>query len=321
MSPGGNNRTWQSKDAPYDVSPDGSQVVFVHEASRDRVAGVYLLDTRASPPHWRFLLPLDFTFREVRLSPDGSKLSLTRAPLDVYVRDISTGSEEQLTSTGNANLASWDPTSRYLVYQTPIGKSPGSSEPDSLFGVHVFDLAAKSSRALTHDGSPLYGGSCRFAPDGSAVVFALGIRMGTSRDASSYGHICRVNVDGTQFLDLTPADRTNNDFPVWLPDGRILFKAYEVGTFARHHTDVINADGTDRRRWPFDLDFPFGVVSSDGHYRVYTDADSSGQYGVLYRQALDDFTGITRQQLTTYIAPDSLEAVSAVQLDAVAAVW
>jgi dipeptidyl aminopeptidase/acylaminoacyl peptidase len=296
--------TWHGVDFPYDVSANESLVVFTRLEPSGVGAGAYVVPVSGNAVP-TFLLPVDIVAADpngFRFSPDGKELVMVRRGYDdLYVLDIATGAERQITFTeGNNALApDWDPGGRYIVYTRP-DLHPGA--PDSSSGIHIVDLDTLTDRVLRAGGEVVYGGNPRWSPDGRSILFSYGVRMGSRTPL----HIFRVDLDGAGYQDLTPTEVRNNDYPQWIEGGeRIIYESYDESTFSRHETRVMKADGSDASRWPIDLRGGPSALSRDGKFLVVVDADSSGNYGVLHVQSSTDQCGVSRRQIVPDYSPAS----------------
>jgi len=284
-------------DWAYDITPDGSRVLYRHRDSTDALpGGVYLLEVSDTLRRTLVFPNTGFFASDCRFSSDGSRIAYTRNALeDIYVRDLVTGNDTQITSTnGNAVTPDWDPSGRYIVYSR-VFHDQGT--PDSTAGIHIVDTVTLTDIAFRHSGAVIFGVQPRWSPDSLKIAFYTnGIP----------DHIITVSVDGREYRDLTPNDQRNNDYPTWINKGAgLLFESYSPSSFNIHETQVINADGSGRARLAFDTRYAIGfaAVAQAARLCAYTGADPTVRYYVLLLRSLDDAKGVTIRQLT--YAPSS----------------
>lgn len=292
-----------SLDFAFDISPDGSTVIYGHTGSDSTPPGIYLVGiSPGSVP--RFLKevspstgdPLDFRF-----APNGRDIVFVTARgggSDLWVLSIDTGEERQVTFTyGNATSGDWDPSGSYIVYSRPF---LNYGAPDTSAGLFIVDTKTLSDHALLHGMQPTYGGDPRWSPDSTRISFWYGTRVrDTSGRATMALHVYSVGVDGSDLRDLTPTSLDNCQYHDWIEGGgRILYEVFDRKTFAVHNTRAMLPDGSGNSLWFMDLFLGRSAVSRDGSVVVYTGADSSGAFGVLYLQGTRDTEGRTRRQIT-----------------------
>jgi Tol biopolymer transport system component len=280
-------------DWAYDMSPDGGSVLYRHRDSTGTLpGGVYLLKVSDTLNTTSIFPNSSFIASDCRFSPDGLKIAYTRNfREDIYVRNIVTGEDTQVTFTyGNSVTPDWDPSGRYIVYSRVFHDY---NTPDSTAGIHIVDTETLTDTAFRHSGEVVFGASPRWSPDSLTIVFyTQGIP----------DHIITVTVDGSQYRDLTPSDRRNNNYPVWINRGTsLLFESYSPSSFNVHETHVVRADGTGRAKLPFDVRYVIGfaAVATVANLCAYTGPDSTGNYYVLLLRQLNDATGVSTRQLTT----------------------
>ena len=165
------------------------------------------------------------------LSPDGTILAYTSyragAP-NIYLRNLSSGTEERLTSgEGLALPGSWSPDGRYLALSLSVD---GNSD------IYLYDTKRKGlTRLTTYWGIDV---SPSFAPDGRRLVF--------TSDRGGTPQLYLTDTEGRSTVRLT-YDGDYNTSPAWSPRGDTI--AF-VGRSAQRTLDVytIRADGSRLQR-------------------------------------------------------------------------
>jgi Tol biopolymer transport system component len=295
--------TWKQGDGPFDISPDNRFVLYLHRASQEGPQGVYLLDRQSDgPPRllWEFVTGFDTPY-DPRFSPDATKLAMTRDFVrDIYLHDIDTGEERQLTFTnGNAKSPDWHPAGILIAYARWVCGS--YQQPDTTCGPFIVNVTTGEETRIRHKGAVVTGSDPRWSPDGSRLALSMGVRSDYETTTSRW-HIFAVTPDGSSLTDLTPRENRFNSDPMWLSESEILYRSENATGVHSFDWRVVNRKTGAIRRWEVDLPLNFSrlEVSRDGRYVVYNDADPSGSYGVLYLQETSDETGETREQLTTF---------------------
>lgn len=225
-------------DYEPDVSPDGSTIVFVSNRAGEGTAQLFLMATDGSA-----VRRLTFSGRDdpavvddyPHWSPDGRRIVFQRtrsvagrADADIWLIDIETGEESQLTDTPNA----WDSTPSF----TADGRGVlFESNRDGDYEIYRLDLASRALTQLTHDdGADL---EAKASPDGKRIVFA------SDRDGDF--EVYTMALDGSDLRQLTrnhAADRCAH----WSPDSKRL--SFYSERDDNREIYAMNADGSDQRR-------------------------------------------------------------------------
>jgi TolB protein len=243
-------------------SPDGRSIGFLP----DQVPRPFVVDVAGGPPR----LVVNFRTSALDWSPDGTRLVL--ADEDLYTVNVDGSGLTQITFTtfGAETDPRWSPDGRRISYRweediyvvnadgtdphlvmeshTNFGEGPRLFwSPDSarvyenLRSVRWDGTDLRDVDVADPEGSGLYAGADAFNPDGTRLVFNLGIDMWT------------VGVDGASPERVTDDSGVDADLlPAWSPDGasilyRINEESREDGTFIRS-IGVVAPDGSNPRR-------------------------------------------------------------------------
>jgi len=190
--------TDQPSDRSPSFSPDGKQVVFVHEA-RDN-SDIFSVNVDGTNRQ-RLVKSANIDEIMPRISPDGSKLAYTSVRRDVVslvVQDLGTGRRTVLVA-GVAFSPSWSPDGKRIAFKTESGNAVGC------IGIVNADGTNRTSFANGVDG-------CRAAswsPDGTELVFGAG--------ADGQTRLFRAKVDVVEAATAVTTVATNiaDDFPAW----------------------------------------------------------------------------------------------------------
>jgi TolB protein len=211
------------------------------------------------------------------LSPDGTILAYTSyraGSPNIYLRNLSSGAEERLTSGEGLGLpGSWSPDGRYLalsqstdgnsdiyLYDTRrknmtrlttywgIDVSPSfapdgrrlvfTSDRAGTPQLYVTDLEGRSAARLTYDGD--YNTSPAWSPRGDTIAFV-------GRSPQRTLDVYTVRADGSRLQRLTGGGG-NYESPTWAPNGR--FVMYNSGQGNAWHRHLMRETGQGGRMLP-----------------------------------------------------------------------
>jgi dipeptidyl aminopeptidase/acylaminoacyl peptidase len=250
----------QYADDPQ-ISPDGSQVVFVNrffDKMSDRVRGnLWVVDREGKQPLRPLLTGLT-NYSTPRWSPDGTRILYTTADEEgrgqLYLRWMDTGQTAMLTHFERAPSGfSWSPDGYQIAFtmfvpeaQTAFAK--GASKPDG---------ASWAPAPTSHE-------ELQYRSDGRGFL------------KPGYNHVFVMWAAGGAPRQLTKGPFQHRGTPVWTPDGDALLIAANRREDARHETndteiyEVSVEDGAIRA-----LTDRYGpdrapTISPDGEWIAYT---------------------------------------------------
>ena len=210
----------------FDISPDGSQVIF---SAFDAPVQVWVVGIEGGDPELLSTdcsgIPAECMDAAPAYSPDGKRIAFVRATETssvLAIRDLASGDvtilDSTRSSTSNVWLdePSWSPDSQ-IVYH----KVMHDDALDKVVDTNIFIVNADGSglhELALPDGTPW--GDADWSPDGSRIVFgSYPIRAGF---AGGNAEVYSVRPDGTDLQQLTHLG-VGSGAPSWTPDGAHIF--------------------------------------------------------------------------------------------------
>ncbi|MDE2943901.1 MAG: amidohydrolase family protein [Gemmatimonadota bacterium] len=242
------------------VSPDGRRIAFT------ALGDLWLLDTEADEAEAaggatpRRLTDDPFVDLMPAWSRDGSRLAYASdraGSLDIWVRDMATGTETRATTEPGGEVGPvFSPAGDRIVFTSVMGLQAA---------VQVVDLATGELTTIRND---LFAPSRpSFSPDGRTIAMSV-LSQYSSRFREGRNEILLQPLDGGETRRVTAADHENMgvralDGPVWSPDGRRMAYASEGVLWmvevdaegapsgppvrlSNHHADAISWTGDSR---------------------------------------------------------------------------
>jgi hypothetical protein len=251
----------------------------------------------------RYLAPADFFWpHNMRFSPDSRRIVCTYAWV-LYIVDIASATYwNPIYATNGADYPDWSPDGRHILYSRAIYNPNTGEVPLDSAGVHYLDLVTgedhqiKADHVLEHGNNVYFGRFTRWSPDGSefALIEPHPLRVDVSL----------VNRDGTNHRVLDTGNVL--DYFHWYRrpargmDGLAFFEIQHPGG-----PRYVSRDGKERRSFgrSINIDTAF---SPDGEWVVEPGRDPVDPVAVLFVQRIDDVTGASRRQLTSWDPPENL---------------
>ncbi len=188
------------------VAPDGQSYAFVALGDLWRLTAGRLERLTADL----------FVEADPQFSPDGTRLVYATdrgGSMELWLRDLATGADRQLTKTGGSALPAWAPDGTRIVFQVQRGIATE---------IHSVDVTTGATKPLRTN---LFGPSrATFSPDGRFVAVAA-LRANSAKYREGRNDILIMPADGSpDRWVVPPAGRgigaRGIDGPVWSPDGK-----------------------------------------------------------------------------------------------------
>lgn len=202
------------------ISPDGRRVAFV------ALGDLYVMPIGGTPEN---LTKDRFLDAEPAWSPDGNRIAWSTdrggGLLDLWVRDLRTGEERQLTRLPTSAMgASWSPDGKRIAFLDVDGVWRRAN-------VSVVDV---ETGTVTRIHESMFGpGNPSWSPDGRRVALAA-LAPYSSRFREGTNQILTISTEGRGGGDAwyTPVQHLSIDSrvgagPVWSPDGKKMAVIYE----------------------------------------------------------------------------------------------
>jgi hypothetical protein len=251
----------------------------------------------------RYLAPADFFWpHNMRFSPDSRRIVCTYAWV-LYIVDIGSATYwYPIYATNGADYPDWSPDGRYILYSRAGFDANTDAWSLDSNGVHYLDLVTgedhqiKADHVLEHGNDVYFGRYTRWSPDGSEFCV---IEPYVSRQ-----NVSLVKRDGTNHRVLHTG--RNLTYLHWYTrpargmDGLAFQEIVRPGG-----THYVSRDGRERRGFGHRINIDT-AFSPDGEWVVAPGRDPVDPVVVLFVQRIDDVTGASRRQLTSWDPPENL---------------
>ncbi len=228
------------------LSPDGMTILF--ESDRTGNSEIYTMNVNGTGI-------TQLTFNDSNddspiWSPDGKLIafaSVRDGDSEIYVMDSNGQNQKRLTkSPGDDSHPKFSPDGRRIIFNS--ARTTGDVSIDWGKQTHeIFSMSIDGSdvRQLTQNNTVTTYAS--FSPDGKKIVFRKVIDgSGFNWDLTTHTRNSEVFV-----LDIASGEQINlsnspayDGWPVWTPDGRIVFASNRNGIPSRSALYIVNANGT-----------------------------------------------------------------------------
>lgn len=225
--------------SPPPADPNSDRIVYRLASSFPGATGIFvnydIYVTNVDKPGLTRITYLNDIPERPTWSPNGDKIAYTWNR-GLYVTSSDGSGQYELLWEGSGKRFPLDPA------WSPNGKQIAFADVSKLY---ILDIGTKRLVRLGNDS--IRGIEPSWSPDGSKIAFTY--QSPSSHNSRTYS-IGVINIDGSNFVQLTPADDSAS--PEWSPDGhKIVFTRNE-------NIHVMNADGTgvetlrqvDKSFWP-----------------------------------------------------------------------
>jgi len=301
-------------DAPFiNWSPDGKQLVLVDRESDHAPLSLFLLDLESSTRR-RITSPPPKSLGDSTpvFAADGSGIvfvrTLSLAVQDIFLLDLKTGQEQQLTKDRRRIYGlAWNPNDNRIIFSSTRSAnsrlwriSAKGGEPERLPGIAdqagflaisqngkrlaytrsvidtniwLYDLPEKLTTTPTGAvlmASTRHEQGPRFSPDGARIAFA------SNRSGSL--EIWVADSNGQNMNQLTNFNGPSTGSPMWSPDGKFI--VFDSRPGGNPDVYVVSADGGLPRRLTTDATQEIVPSwSQDGRW-IYFTSNRSGRYEI-----------------------------------------
>ncbi len=293
----------KAREADVAWSADSRRIAFSTKRDGDEVEQIYVLDVAAGGEAAR-ATNVSTGARSPQFSPDGSQLlfvsTVYRGALND--QDNKRMAEEHKARKYDARVYDTFPIRNWDQWIEPERQShvlvqalqPGAEAKDLLAGSKLVASAGFAGRR-TDSGEEL---SAIWAPDGRSIVFVASNDRNASAYAFTHSLLFRVDIDGGEPQQLTPANGSWSD-PQFAPDGSALYGLFEPdnGTiyslsrvasvgWPQGGAARVVSPGFDRSVSSFDIAPDgrevFALAEDAGHEKLYVMPTSGGAARLAY---------------------------------------
>ena len=229
-----------SKNSEPCWSPDGKNIAF--STNRDGRYKIYVMNEKGENPTLLTDKSKDMT--SPSWSPDGEKIAFQcfyNNNNEIFTMKNDGTRLLNITRNNDEDFSpSWSPDGNYIAFESKRDKV---KDDNGVITREIYIMKPDGSGALriTENNSDDF--SPRWSPDSNSLVFVSNIN-------NNYD-IYTVNIDGTERLNITSSKNSKENYPCWLPGGKILYGLYKETGLAKvtgkeysWEIHIMNEDGT-----------------------------------------------------------------------------
>lgn len=207
-------------------SPDGTRITFQGENPTTHQSELWTVNSDGSSSNMIDSFPSISGSLYPTWSPDGSTIAYSGEKGALFVMDVHSFKQAQLTHTPGLNTHSaWSPDGSHIVFERWL-----DTKSD------IFVINVDGTNEINLSDYPTVNTDAGWSPDGQKVVFV------STRDEQ--GDLYIVNADGKNLFQLTKTNRYHEQSPSYSPDGsKIAF--YAVNNM-KSYIGVIYVDGSNQ---------------------------------------------------------------------------
>jgi len=208
------------------------------------------------------------------ISPDGTQLAYSSRQngyWDLYILDLKTGQQTRVTDTPEYEAApTWSPDGKWLAFERYNGVS---------LDIYIISLEEPNGQAIQLTDDAGIDRSPAWSPQGREIAFV------STRSGSEDIWIARLDIIDERFVNLSNSPETNDRFPSWSMDGKLLVWSAEKNGSRRFA--VWNAEQPeqiarltgegDRAVWSPDSTMLFGELHGPNDTKLAYYSSSTGQ--------------------------------------------
>lgn len=239
-------------DTDPDLSPDGTEIVFVRHVSSSSDAGLFLGEifvVSVARQELRRVTHMKAVKIRPRWSPDGNVIvfesSMGDTNYNIYTVPAKGGLAHKLTfGSPSKEFPAYSPDGSRIAYVTPVIVSKGRAG----LGHAIWTMSSGDDHRQVSDGVAGSDREPAWSPDGRCIAFSRGLKdewiQVSGRSRSGLGALHVMRADGSDVHRLT-GPHVSYGHPSWSPDGSRIVAARWDGH--SHRLAVMSINGADER--------------------------------------------------------------------------